>query len=137
MLTIASSIGTSCTFFISRFLFQKQVEALLGGKFMPLREKLSRNGFYMVFFLRVIPLVPYEALNYLGGISKIKFKDYFLATFLGLLPGIFIAIYFSDSLAKVHNLKEFISIKFLILSLLFAAVLLLPALYKLFVKKEI
>ncbi|MDD4954871.1 MAG: hypothetical protein PHP17_02390, partial [Candidatus Omnitrophica bacterium] len=35
LLTIASSIGTSCTFFISRFLFQKQVEALLGGKFMP------------------------------------------------------------------------------------------------------
>jgi len=137
LLMIASSIGTSCTFFISRLLFQKQIESAMGDRFINLREKLSQKGFYVILFLRIIPVVPYEALNYISGISKIKFKDYFWATFLGLMPGIFIAVFFADSLATMRNIKDFISVKFLIIFLLFIIAAILPAAYKHFKKKEI
>jgi len=99
-LMLAAMIGTSLTFTISRFFGRSLIDRLLKGKFKNLDEKLEKNGFMTILFFRVIPLVPYEILNYASGLSKIKFKDYFLATFLGLVPGVVIAAFFGGSLGE-------------------------------------
>ena len=100
LLMVAALIGTSLTFIISRFFGRKFIEKMLKGKFKDLDEKLEKNGFLTVLFFRVIPLIPYEVLNYACGLSKIKFKDYFFATFLGLIPGVIVAAFLEEALVK-------------------------------------
>lgn len=57
----------------------------------PWSEKLftqiEQRGFLYVFVLRLIPLVSFDLLSYAGGIAKVKFKSFLLASVLGMIPG--------------------------------------------------
>lgn len=130
LLMTAAMIGTSCTFFISRFFGRGLVEKMMKGKFKQLDEKLERNGFMTILFFRVIPIVPYEVLNYFCGLSKIKFRDYFWATFLGLIPGVVIAAFFGGSLGEINSIKDVFSPRFMTAIGLMILVIAVPALYK-------
>ncbi len=134
-LMIAAMIGTSATFFISRYFGRNMAEKLIKGKFKALDEKLAENGFLTVLFFRIIPLIPYEVLNYAGGLSKIKFKDYFYATFLGLIPGIVIAAFFGGRLGEINSIKDIFTPKFIISVFLMLSIIALPVIYK-FMKKR-
>lgn len=135
-LMIAALIGTSITFMISRFFGRALVEKFLKGKFKHLDEKLEKNGFMTVLFFRVVPLVPYEVLNYLSGLSKIKFKDYFFATLLGLVPGVIIAAFFGGSLGEIKSFKDVFAPKFLISIGLMVLIIAVPVFYQLWKKKQ-
>ncbi|MCQ9208758.1 MAG: TVP38/TMEM64 family protein [Omnitrophica bacterium] len=129
-LMIAALIGTSCTFFISRFFGRGFVERLLKGRFKNLDDLLKRRGFITVLFFRVVPLVPYEVLNYAGGLSKMRFRDYFFASFLGLIPGVIIASFFGGSLGEVRGLQDLFSLKFILASLALVLIIAVPFLYQ-------
>jgi uncharacterized membrane protein YdjX (TVP38/TMEM64 family) len=134
-LMVGAIVGTSVTFMISRFFGRSLVERFLRDRFKNLDEKLGKNGFMTVLFFRVVPLVPYEVLNYICGLSKMKFKDYFLATFLGLVPGVVIAAFFGGSLGEIHTFKDIFAPKFLIAVGLMMLILAIPALYQ-FLRKN-
>lgn len=135
-LMIAAMIGTSMTFMISRFFGRGLAERILKGKFKDLDEKLEKNGFITVLFFRVIPLVPYEVLNYAAGLSKIKFRDYSLATFLGLIPGVIVAAFFGGSLGEIKSFKDIFAPKFLIAVGLMALIISVPAIYQIVKKRS-
>lgn len=135
-LMMAAMIGTTATFLISRYFGRALIEKMLKGKFNDLDEKLAKNGFMTILFFRVIPLVPYEVLNYAGGLSRIKFKDYFFATFLGLIPGIIVSAFFGGSLGEIKNIRDIFVPKFLIAIGLMALIIAVPAIYQL-VKKQV
>lgn len=135
-LMISALIGTSITFMISRLFGRGLVEKILKGKFKNLNEKLERNGFFTILFFRVIPLVPYEILNYAPGLSKVKFKDYFFATLLGLIPGVVIAAFFGGSLGEIRSPKDIFAPKFLIAVGFMVLVIAVPAIYQLVKKKS-
>lgn len=98
-------IGTTATFGIGRRLGRRFVERRLKGRFRSLDEALASRGFATVLFLRLVPIVPYEALNYASGLSRISFRDYAWATFLGLIPGAAVAAWFGDSLTQPFSWK--------------------------------
>lgn len=116
-------IGTSLTFWISRRFGRSFVEKRLRGRFKSLDEELTKSGIGTVLFIRVLPIVPYEVLNYTAGLSKIRFRDYGLATFLGLIPGAAIAAFFGDSL------KEPLSPRFFAAAGALAVMIVVPILY--------
>ena len=88
-----------------------------------------------ILFFRVIPLVPYEVLNYSGGLSGIKFKDYFLATFLGIIPGVVISAFFGGSLGEIKSIRDIGAPQFLIAIGLMVFIIAVPALYQIVRKK--
>ena len=130
LLFIAAMIGTSLTFVISRFFGRGLVEKALKGKFGKLDQKLEENGFLTVLFFRVIPLVPYEVLNYACGLSRIKFRDYFLATVLGLIPGVVVASFFGGSLGEIETIRDVFTPKFMIAIGLMALIIAVPTIYQ-------
>ena len=95
-------IGTAATFFISRRMGRDFIQARLKGRFKALDEKLETKAVATIFFLRVV-YFPYEVLNYTAGLSKIRFRDYWLGTFLGLLPGAAVAAFFGSSLTDIRT----------------------------------
>lgn len=135
-LMIGAMIGTTATFLISRYFGRALIEKMLKGKFNDLDEKLAKNGFMTILFFRVIPLVPYEVLNYAGGLSRIKFRDYFFATFLGLIPGVIVSAFFGGSLGEIKSIREMFAPKFLIAIGLMVLIIAVQTIYQI-VKKRI
>ena len=129
-LMIGAMIGTSITFGLSRFFARGLAEKMIKGKFKSFDDKLRRNGFTTILFFRIIPLVPYEILNYASGLSNIRFRDYFLASFLGFIPGVVIAALFGGSLGEVGSVKDLLSLRFLTAAVLIIIIFMLPVLFK-------
>jgi uncharacterized membrane protein YdjX (TVP38/TMEM64 family) len=57
------------------------------------------DGTFILLLLRIVPVVPYVALNYIAGVARVRTRDYILTTFLGSIPVVFVYAYFVDALA--------------------------------------
>ncbi len=129
---IASNLGATLAFLAARYLGKDFVQGLMkGGKLAKLDEQLGKSGFAMIFRLRLIPVMPFNGLNFGSGFSSIKYKDYLLGSFLGMLPGTFIYTYFADALlqgVKAANRKAFLNL--IVACVLLIALSFLPSLYK-------
>lgn len=105
---IGASIGAIAAFFFARFLGQDFVERFLKNWFKKIfayNEKLAQNGFQVVLFLRLVPLFPFNGLNFALGLTRVSFRDYALATAIGIIPGAFAFVYFGSSLASLDPLQ--------------------------------
>lgn len=60
-------------------------------------EYLKGNAFMCVFLLRIVPLFPFDMVNYSSGVAKLPFRDYIGATLLGILPGLAAFIFLGNS----------------------------------------
>lgn len=60
--------------------------------------RLRRRGWASVLSLRLIPVVPFAALNYAAGASAVRLVPYTVATFFGLLPGTIAIVVLGDAL---------------------------------------
>jgi uncharacterized membrane protein YdjX (TVP38/TMEM64 family) len=121
---IGATIGATLAFFVARYLGRDFVARLLKGRFKMLDDKLAARGFQVIFFLRLIPLVPFDVLDYIGGLSKISVRDYVLGTFLGIIPGTFAYVYLGHSLTDIYSWQFAVAVGFLVL------LALIPVLYK-------
>ncbi len=124
--TISSAtVGACVAFLVSRYIARDWIESKLKSpRWRHLDEKAAVHGWKMVAFTRLIPLFPFNLLNYAFGLTKVKFSHYALATFLFMLPGTIAFITFSSSLLDL--LRGKISPTFLIGLGLMVLVSLLP-----------
>ena len=94
----ASSIGSTVPYFISRS-GAAWVDALLKRRAGRVYKTLQDEGFMSLLLMRLVPIVPYNILNYAAGLAGIPFRTYVLATFIGTIPGIFIFTYLASSIS--------------------------------------
>jgi uncharacterized membrane protein YdjX (TVP38/TMEM64 family) len=103
--TIAGFISAFITFYLSRILGKGFVDELLHTKFLnklgKWNERIARHGLFTVIILRLAPIMPFNVLNLLMGISKVKARDYALGTLLGLAPSNLLAVYFGSVIVSV------------------------------------
>ena len=133
---IGSTIGASIAFLISRYLARELVAKLLSkkGLWSELDKEVEKRGWKIVAFTRLIPLFPFNFLNYAFGLTKIKFSHYVLASSVFMLPAIVAFVLFSSSLLDLFSgkvSKEFLTGLFLVI-----IVSALPILYKRMKKKS-
>jgi uncharacterized membrane protein YdjX (TVP38/TMEM64 family) len=126
---IGATLGASVAFLVSRYLAREWVERQLRSpKWRRLDGAVERHGWKVVAFTRLVPLFPFNLLNYAFGLTKIRFRDYVIATFLCMLPACIAFIVFSSSLLDIVRGK--VSSTFVIGLLLIALVSLIPVLYR-------
>ena len=101
--SIAANIGANAAFLISRGLGREGVRSLLGSDSAAL-EKLDdvvgRHGFRGLLTLRLIPLVPFNALNFGSGLLPLRWRTYAVATLVGIFPGTVVYTFFADALLQ-------------------------------------
>ena len=103
---IGATIGATLAFFVARYMGRDFVARVLKEKFKTLNtidEQAASHGFQVIFYLRLIPLVPFNALDYVAGISKVGTRDYILGTFLGIIPGTFAYVYLGSALTNIYS----------------------------------
>ncbi len=95
---VGADAGALIAFAAGRFLGRSFVEHLVGERFERLLGHIERHGFEIIFYLRLVPLIPYNALNLLAGASPITFRDYFWASMIGMVPGTILFAFLGDAL---------------------------------------
>jgi uncharacterized membrane protein YdjX (TVP38/TMEM64 family)/rhodanese-related sulfurtransferase len=83
----AATIGAMLSFLVARYLASDWVEKKTGGKLKQLMNGVESEGWRFVAFVRLVPLFPFNLLNYGLGLTKIKFAHYSIATYIFMLPG--------------------------------------------------
>lgn len=83
----AALLGASAAFWLGRWLGREAVENHTGARVEKLDEVLRRRGFVAVVGVRLVPVLPFTAINYLAGLTSVAWWPYLLGTALGILPG--------------------------------------------------
>lgn len=97
---VANMIGATLCFYLAKSLGREFVEKKVDTEKMKIFDKYAlRFGGYAVFFLRINPFTSSDIVSYASGFANIRFRDFFLGTFLGLLPLSFAQTYFGYALS--------------------------------------
>ena len=83
----AATIGAMISFIAARYIAHDFVEQKTGGRLKALKQGVEGEGWKFVAFVRLVPLFPFNLLNYALGLTKIKFSHYSIATYVCMLPG--------------------------------------------------
>jgi len=125
-----ATIGASLAFLIARYLGADWVARRAGPRIKQLDEGVTAEGWRFVAFVRLVPLFPFNLLNYALGLTRIPFLAYVLATWVFMLPGAIAYTWLGyagrDALAGGEGMIRNISIALALL----AAVAFLPRLVR-------
>ncbi|MBI5584230.1 MAG: TVP38/TMEM64 family protein [Deltaproteobacteria bacterium] len=97
---IAAVLGATAAFFIGRYLGRDFAASVIGDRLRHYDEAIERNGFATVLYLRLI-YFPFTAMNFGMGLTRVRFRDYFWGTVLGIIAGTFIITFFVGTLKEV------------------------------------
>ncbi len=83
----AAMLGATAAFWLGRRLGREAVEKYTGARVERVDELLRRRGLLAVIGVRLIPVLPFTAINYAAGLTSVGWWQYFLGTVIGILPG--------------------------------------------------
>ncbi|MBI5248740.1 MAG: FAD-containing oxidoreductase [Desulfomonile tiedjei] len=96
---IGANLGAFAAFLVGRTIAREWVAQKVKGnaKFAAIDDALGREGFKVVLLLRLSPVFPFDFLNYALGLTKVSFRNYALASLIGMLPGTLMYVYFGSA----------------------------------------
>jgi uncharacterized membrane protein YdjX (TVP38/TMEM64 family) len=95
---LGATLGATGTYLLARLVGGNALRGLLGGQAARLDLLAGKRGFGTLFRLRLLPVIPFNALSFTAALSGIPLRPYVAATGLGILPGTIIYTYFAGSL---------------------------------------
>ena len=81
-------LGAVISFEAGRLLGRDAVAKLTGGRLQRVDRLLGDHGLAAVLTVRLLPVLPFTALNYAAGLSGVGRRDYVLGSAVGMLPGV-------------------------------------------------
>ena len=90
------------SFFIARFIIRKFIKKITRKYTLltALDTAVKQNGFRVFVLLRISPLIPFNAVNYMAGASSVSFREYLMSLF-ALIPGISLGVIIGASLGSL------------------------------------
>jgi uncharacterized membrane protein YdjX (TVP38/TMEM64 family) len=95
LVSVASTLGATAAFLVGRYLARDWVARRIEGnaKFKAVDEAVAREGWKIVGLTRLSPVFPFNLLNYAYGLTRVSLRDYFFASWIGMLPGTVMYVY--------------------------------------------
>ncbi|CAI9118594.1 OLC1v1020185C1 [Oldenlandia corymbosa var. corymbosa] len=121
--SIGATIGAAAAFLLGRTIGRSFVISKLKDypKFQAVAIAIRRSGFKIVLLLRLVPLLPFNMLNYLLSVTPVPFWEYVLASWLGMMPITFALVYVGTTLKDLsdvtHGWSEFSKTRWALLCL--------------------
>jgi uncharacterized membrane protein YdjX (TVP38/TMEM64 family) len=103
---IAAVMGSIVAFLVARYGARARIEKHFAGdaRFEAIDRAVAEQGLWIVFLLRLSPVFPFVALNYLLGLTRVELRDYALASF-GMIPGTLLYVYYGKVAGDVVTLS--------------------------------
>ncbi|MEK7871757.1 MAG: TVP38/TMEM64 family protein, partial [Nitrospirota bacterium] len=126
--SIGSTLGAGIAFLVARYFARNAISEMLGERWKKIDEGVTQKGWIYVAITRLIPVFPFNLLNYAFGLTKIPFITYLLTSWVFMLPGTMAYVVFSSSILDL--LKGKVSVTFVAGFILLLLVSAAPLIYR-------
>ncbi len=103
IVSFASSSGATLAFLASRFVLRDWVRERFARFIEPVDAGIRREGAFYLFTLRLIPAVPFFAINLAMGLTAMRARTFYGVSQLGMLPGTVVFVAAGSRLAAIES----------------------------------
>jgi len=138
LITLSLSAGALCLYLLGKYFFYEFLKKNLLSRFKKFEKMFRKNHLIIMILFRFVGFVPFFIANLLPVIFNINAKNYFLGTFVGILPSVFIisslgsglgeALYKFDVFPSIFSLLALPEIYFPLFG--FATILIISIIFK-------
>ncbi|KAG5567600.1 hypothetical protein RHGRI_002966 [Rhododendron griersonianum] len=106
--SIGATLGATAAFLLGRTIGRSYVISKLKKypKFQAVAIATQRSGFKIVLLLRLVPLLPFNMLNYLLSVTPVPLGEYMLASWVGMMPITFTFVYVGTTLKDLSDVTH-------------------------------
>jgi uncharacterized membrane protein YdjX (TVP38/TMEM64 family) len=107
-ISVGSTLGAAAAFWCGRTIARSLIEDRIKShpRFLALDQAVAAEGFKIVLLTRLSPVFPFNFLNYAFGLTQVRFRDYFLASWIGMLPGTVMYVYLGTLAGELADLAS-------------------------------
>ncbi len=101
---VGATIGSTVAYLLAKYFLRNTINgwATKYRIFKAIDKAIEKNGLKIVFLLRLSPLLPFNVLNYLLGVTSLKLRDYVIAC-LGFIPGTVAFTFIGSTLGSISD----------------------------------
>src|SRR5437667_4746891 len=114
VVSVASTLGATLAFLLSRFLLRDWVERRFGERLRAVNRGFEKDGAYYLLTLRLVPVFPYYLVNLTLGLTPIRVATFAWVSWLGMLPGTFVYVNAGTAIATIDSPSDIFTVKILI-----------------------
>jgi len=114
VVSLASSLGATLSFVISRFLFRDWIQRRYAANLSAINTGFTKEGGFYLFSLRLLPIIPFFLVNLMMALTPIKTSTFFLVSLLGMLPATAAFVNAGTQIASLESLRGLLSIKLIL-----------------------
>ncbi len=102
VVSVGATLGASLAFLVARYLARDWVVKRFSHKeaFQRLDRMTEERGAVIVALTRLIPLFPFNLLNFGFGLTRVRFATYVFWTWLCIMPGIVVYVAGTDAVVQ-------------------------------------
>jgi uncharacterized membrane protein YdjX (TVP38/TMEM64 family) len=95
LVSVAATAGAVAAFLVGRYAARDWVAGRMAKdpRFKAIDDAVAREGWKIVLLTRLSPVFPFTLLNYAFGLTRVRLRDYCLASWAGMLPGTVMYVY--------------------------------------------
>ncbi len=82
-----ATAGATLAFLVARYLASDWVARKAGGRLKQLIEGVELESWRFIAFVRLVPLFPFNLLNYALGLTRIRLSHFIVTSYICMLPG--------------------------------------------------
>lgn len=109
VVSLASTVGATLAMLVARYLLRDSIQARFGKRLDDINKGIEKEGAFYLFTLRLIPLMPFFAVNLLMGLTRIRTWTYFWVSLLGMFAGTVVFVNAGTQVAKIDSLQSIAS----------------------------
>jgi pyruvate/2-oxoglutarate dehydrogenase complex dihydrolipoamide dehydrogenase (E3) component/uncharacterized membrane protein YdjX (TVP38/TMEM64 family) len=109
LVSFASSIGATLAFLAARFVLRDWVQGRFDRALRAVNAGVEREGAFYLFTLRVLPVVPFFAINLAAGLTRMRVATFYWVSQVGMLAGTLVYVNAGTQLAMIASPADVLS----------------------------
>ena len=109
-IVIGATIGACIIFLVARLAVGRNLTEKMGPYMKKFETGLKENELSYLFILRLVPIFPFFVVNVVPALFNVKFRNYALSTFFGIIPGAIVFASIGDGASAIFEKGEELSL---------------------------
>ena len=101
LIVAGAACGATVAFLLARYAGRDAIQKFISGSQLEKFDRLiSGSGLSAVLFTRLVPLFPFNFINFAWGLTGVRLRDYLVGTVVGIIPGAFVYANLAGAVAR-------------------------------------
>lgn len=106
LVSVSSTLGATTAFLVGRYFARNWIAKKIEGnaRFTAIDDAVAKEGWRIVGLTRLSPIFSFNLLNYAYGLTRVSLREYFLASWIGMMPGTVLYVYLGSLAGDLASL---------------------------------